>query len=207
MAVRSRQIGWSPMSNALYEVLREINALKGQFATPVPPTTTTTTTTFSTNRFSFRVYTNQISSNNLTIETANSYNDSIIYWGDGTSEILYIASVVYPTHTYPSLGYYNIEIEFVSLPILYNIFLDSIIASNIKNIDNLTNIQTYLSFVNCSLTSNDVNSVLNEAILANWSSGDKTIDLSGNTPPAPPTGQGVTDKTVLISNGCSIITD
>jgi hypothetical protein len=32
------------MSNALYEVLREINALKGQFATPVPPTTTTSTT-------------------------------------------------------------------------------------------------------------------------------------------------------------------
>lgn len=44
MAVRSRQIGWSPMANALYDVLREFNALKGQFAGPPAPTTTTTTT-------------------------------------------------------------------------------------------------------------------------------------------------------------------
>ncbi len=43
MAVRNRQIGWSPMANALYDVLREFNALKGQFAA-TPPTTTTTTT-------------------------------------------------------------------------------------------------------------------------------------------------------------------
>jgi hypothetical protein len=42
MAVRNRQIGWSPMANALYDVLREFNALKGQFA--ATPTTTTTTT-------------------------------------------------------------------------------------------------------------------------------------------------------------------
>ena len=49
MAVRSRQIGWSPMSNALYEVLREVNALKGQFANPpIPPSTTTTTTVLPT---------------------------------------------------------------------------------------------------------------------------------------------------------------
>ena len=41
MAVRNREIGWSPMANALYDVLREFNALKGQFAN----TTTTTTTT------------------------------------------------------------------------------------------------------------------------------------------------------------------
>jgi len=43
MAVRNRQIGWSPMSNALYDVLREFNALKGQLAGPPAPTTTSTT--------------------------------------------------------------------------------------------------------------------------------------------------------------------
>ena len=41
MAVRNRQIGWSNKSNLLYGVLRELNALKGQFA--IPTTTTTTT--------------------------------------------------------------------------------------------------------------------------------------------------------------------
>lgn len=51
MAVRSRQIGWSPMANALYDVLREVNALKGQF---VSPQTTTTTTTIAP-IFSFSV--------------------------------------------------------------------------------------------------------------------------------------------------------
>lgn len=41
MAVRNRQIGWSNKSNLLYQVLKEFNAVKGQFA--VPTTTTTTT--------------------------------------------------------------------------------------------------------------------------------------------------------------------
>jgi len=44
MAVRNRQIGWSPMSNALYDVLREFNALKGQLPGPFASTTTTSTT-------------------------------------------------------------------------------------------------------------------------------------------------------------------
>lgn len=43
MSIRNRQIGWSNKSNLLYDVLREINAVKGQFAGPVPTTTTTTT--------------------------------------------------------------------------------------------------------------------------------------------------------------------
>lgn len=40
MAVRNRQIGWSPMANALYDVLREMNALKGQFSAITPPVVT-----------------------------------------------------------------------------------------------------------------------------------------------------------------------
>lgn len=37
MPIRNRQIGWSNKSNLLYDVLREMNALKGQFANPTPP--------------------------------------------------------------------------------------------------------------------------------------------------------------------------
>lgn len=37
MAIRNRQIGWSNKSNLLYDILGELNSIKGQFYNPTPP--------------------------------------------------------------------------------------------------------------------------------------------------------------------------
>ena len=57
-----------------------------------------------------------------------------------------------------------------------------------------------------ALTSNTVNSLLNKFLTVAPASG-KNINLFGQTPPAPPTGQGIIDKQTLIAAGNQVETD
>jgi len=57
-----------------------------------------------------------------------------------------------------------------------------------------------------ALTSNSVNSILNKFLTVLPASG-KNINLEGQTPPAPPTGQGLVDKQTLITAGNQVVTD
>jgi uncharacterized protein (TIGR02145 family) len=57
-----------------------------------------------------------------------------------------------------------------------------------------------------ALTSNSVNSLLNKFLTVAPASG-KNINLEGQTPPAPPTGQGLIDKQTLITAGNQVYTD
>ena len=56
-----------------------------------------------------------------------------------------------------------------------------------------------------ALPSSQVNLILSR--LLNLTSAKNYIDLSGQNPPAPPTGQGIIDKTALISRNDSVNTD
>ena len=59
-----------------------------------------------------------------------------------------------------------------------------------------------------ALTASSVNAILAACV---GQAGDffdgATLNLSGQTPPAPPTGQGLTDKATLISAGWTVTTD
>ena len=57
-----------------------------------------------------------------------------------------------------------------------------------------------------TLTSNTINSLLNKFLTVLPASG-KNINLEGQTPPAPPTGQGLIDKQTLITAGNQVYTD
>ncbi len=56
-----------------------------------------------------------------------------------------------------------------------------------------------------SFPSSKINTYLAKFVAANVTGVN--IDLSGQTPPAPPTGQGVNDKQTLINNGNTVTTD
>jgi hypothetical protein len=160
-------------------------------------------------KFNFRFFGNQISSGDITFEYTTS-NDFKIYWGDGTSDTYNTSSISLPTHTYATSNNYIIEIELLTPPAFLYLYVVNMNVTLIKNIKQFTNIaDRTLSFNNGFLTSSDVNSVLNQAVAENWNGSSFIIDLSGNTPPAPPTGQGVTDKATLIANSSAgqIITD
>jgi hypothetical protein len=62
----------------------------------------------------------------------------------------------------------------------------------------------YLSFN--ALTTTNINSLLNKMLTVS-PTVQKNIDLNNQTPPAPPTGQGLIDKQTLIDAGNSVETD
>jgi hypothetical protein len=64
----------------------------------------------------------------------------------------------------------------------------------------------YFSLQNNALPSSQINTILNKMLTATPTSG-KNIQLNGQTPLAPPTGQGIIDKATLISTGNSVSTD
>lgn len=90
----------------------------------------------------------------------------------------------------------------------YGTVIDNCTNLHSVNFNNLTVFNnTNLKINHCSLTSVAVNSLLAKMASISPAISGKTIDLSNNTPPAPPTGQGITDANTLTAAGNSVITD
>jgi hypothetical protein len=124
-----------------------------------------------------------------------------------------LTSISFPVLTMVSDGLYIAHsplITSINFPNLTKLRLGLSITNCIKltsiGIPSLqsTGIHTY--FDNNALPSSQINTLLTKLLTIPPLSG-KYISLSGQTPPAPPTGQGVTDKATLISNGNSVYTD
>jgi hypothetical protein len=75
---------------------------------------------------------------------------------------------------------------------------------NSFDISSLTH-SNYLNF-NGTLSSTYINAILHKCLTLNPPTG-KSIYLNGQSPPAPPTGQGIIDKTTLINTGNNVTTD
>jgi hypothetical protein len=97
-----------------------------------------------------------------------------------------------------SEGYINIS---------FNQLLSSI-AIPLINVINPSNsiFSFYFNAKNNALQSSQINYLLNKLTSVNSNPG-KTIDLSNQSPQAPPTGQGLIDKQTLLTNGFNVITD
>lgn len=102
----------------------------------------------------------------------------------------------------------NLNIKEVSLPLLkvanelhidYNPILSSI---------SMPFLMAFVrgSFAGNYLPTSQINTLLNKFLTVTPSSG-KNISLSGQKPPAPPTGQGIIDKQTLINTGNSVSTN
>jgi hypothetical protein len=89
--------------------------------------------------------------------------------------------------------------NFIALTISNNPLLTSI------NLNGL-NYFRELNFANNALTSNTINSLLNK-FLTVLPASEKYIGLHGQTPPAPPTGQGLIDRLTLVNTGNYVYTD
>lgn len=88
----------------------------------------------------------------------------------------------------------NAQLSVIELPLLSEI--------NVLN----QNLSIFFNVKNNALPSNLVNDLLNKLTTINIATG-QIIDLSNQNPLAPPTGQGLTDKQTLVSNGFNVITD
>lgn len=80
----------------------------------------------------------------------------------------------------------------------------------ISGFDALNQIAGNVNFSQCALSVASVNKVL-ATLVAATSDGStpwaKQVDLSGQTPPAPPSGQGITDAGILTGRGATVTTD
>ena len=99
----------------------------------------------------------------------------------------------------------NSAIDLSGLTLLsYFSFVDNLIYNQSINIAGLLSL-IFINMSNGSLTTLDINAILAACVSNGYTS--TTIVLNGQTPPAPPSGQGITDKAALILAGCSVTTD
>lgn len=121
-----------------------------------------------------------------------------------------LASVSFPsfaTGSFTAQGNDNSGLTTIDLP---NCSSVSIWVTNnpvltTLNIPNFQIATGYLNFTGNHFPSSQVNSILNKMLTVVPASG-KNISLM-QTPSAPPTGQGTTDKATLISTGNTVLTD
>ena len=108
--------------------------------------------------------------------------------------------------------YSNNALASISLPQLttilgLNISFNPILSSiSLPQLASLGINVNYIYLNNNALNSNTINSLLNKFLTVLPASG-KLIELSGQNPPAPPTGQGIIDKQTLINTGNIVTTD
>ena len=104
----------------------------------------------------------------------------------------------------------NANLTNVNLSNLKGLYGNCVIRSNpfLKTIDfsSLTSIESDFSLRNNSLTIAFINAILNRLVTITPAT-EKYIELSGQNPPAPPTGQGIIDKQTLVTAGNSVFTD
>lgn len=147
-----------------------------------------------------------INFNNLT----DIYNDLNIYENEKLGSILF--PLLKTIQGFDTQINDNPSLKSVSFPVLTKI--QGIFCSNnplLTSIDmpSLTSVsksQASLSFGNNALPSSQINLILSRLINITPKS-NVYIELAKQTPPAPPTGQGIIDKTTLINRGSSVYTD
>ena len=133
-----------------------------------------------------------------------------------------LTSLSFPAYTRSSgykLGIYdNASLTSISFPVLLNLSCRAAyISGNSKlttiGLPSLASLYTSnlfggfcQSFNSNALPSSQINTLLNKLLSVAPATG-KNIDLSSQTPAAPPTGQGVIDKATLINAGNNVTTD
>ncbi|PCH67387.1 MAG: hypothetical protein COC01_05925 [Bacteroidetes bacterium] len=135
-----------------------------------------------------------------------------------------------------SLQYVGLTtLDFPSLQTIgysFEIFNDSSLVSiNLPQLDSISNTQAFYIYynpvltsithpvtylystdmvyyvINNALPSTQVNSILATLVAISPAPTNPSLYIEGQNPSAPPTGQGITDKTTLISNGWTVTTD
>ena len=102
-----------------------------------------------------------------------------------------------------------ISVSFPFLKVSNNIQIDynnSLSSIDLTALQQFTYSNPELGFGGNALPSSQINALLNKFLTTTPVSG-KRITLSGQNPPAPPTGQGIINKQTLINAGNSVYTD
>ena len=124
----------------------------------------------------------------------------------------FLTSISFPVLVNTS-GYFKIDrndsLTSVLFPVLktaYYLGIDYNSKLTSIGITSLSSCSDGLSFGYNALPSSQINTILNKLLTVTPATG-KYINLGGQIPPAPPTGQGIIDKATLINAGNGVNTD
>lgn len=206
MAIRSRQIGWSNKANLLYDVLRELNAVKGQFAAPpVPPPPPG-----YVQALTFKVDNRAGNVGGIGPGIISGFPNFTMYvdWGDGSALQPYASDGdQFLSHVFPSNSVFTVRVYLEDPLVIYAIFFGNDLGNfhlldvDISQMTALADVELYGN----QLSSAKVNTILAQLVSNGGYSG--ILYIPNQTPPAPPTGQGIIDKATLISRSWSVTTD
>jgi hypothetical protein len=151
-------------------------------------------------------YYNSFLSNGINISGNNSLT-SVAF-----PSLLQITNTIFtPFANYANISY-NTALTSISLPVLTTIptsfgffFRNNALTS--LNIPSLNYVGLGIGVQNNNLSSVSVNAILNKLVNLSPIIVSTANDLSGQSPLAPPTGQGIIDKATLIANGNTVTTD
>ena len=172
------------------------------------------TSSIQTSKLSFEYQSNSFNSTSLFYVSVGNGNvlRYRVYWGDGTFNEYDGDDYYLMTHTYPSLSTWIIELEFISTTGTNLTFTLSAHDNHFRNVKNINLFANHVNFTgnitlaikSFDLTSEEVNDYIYQCI--DFRVGD-AIGFDDNTPPAPPTGQGLIDKSILQAKGVGVYTD
>jgi hypothetical protein len=133
--------------------------------------------------------------------------ETVVKLSIGGSSLTSINVSSLKTCNYVSIGATSITtIDLSNLLVSSSIYLTENFSLTSINISGLSSFSEFNVYEN-SLSSEAINGLLAHFVAITPSSTGKNINLYGQTPSAPPTGQGITDKSTLIANGNTVNTD
>ena len=160
---------------------------------------------------------NLIITNNSNLSTINLSGISTIYNSLIIMKNTSLKTLSFPALKSTSANWDTFEISdndfltSISFPVLTTILKNIAIVSNIKlksvKLPSLIFCGEDIYFRENALPSSEINALLNTIVSLQYLGSSAFIDLRGQTPLAPPTGQGIIDKQTIINKGNTVITD
>jgi len=131
----------------------------------------------------------------------------IVNWGDGSTSEYISFTETEIAHTYATNNIFNV-IVYITDPTAINYIRSDSDVGNFQMLkidySRLVNVNT-LSLYGNKLSSTQVNKLLSELVTNGLNNG--YLNITEQTPSAPPTGQGLIDKATLISRNWTVTTD
>jgi len=129
-------------------------------------------------------------------------------WGDGSALQPYAPDVdQFLSHTFTSNSIFDVKVYLQDPLVIYSVVLGNdlgnfhLLEVDISAMTAIADVELYGN----KLPSTQVNAVLAQLVANGGYSG--IVYIPNQTPPAPPTGQGIIDKATLISRSWSVTTD
>ena len=208
----SQMIGWSTESKLYYEWLRQLDKLTQHYGCPdcTPPPPPNPPPPGYVQALTFKVDNREGNVGGTGPGIISGFPPFTMYvdWGDGSALQPYASDPdQFLSHTFPSNSIFTVRVYLEDPLVIYSIiFGDDIGNFHLLEVDisQMTAIADVELYGN-QLSSTQVNNVLAQLVSNGGYSG--ILSINNQTPPAPPTGQGIIDKATLISRSWSVTTD